>query len=144
MSRSGIRRAIFGLVLVGFAAPATGTVAGTTSWLCTGDQAVGFANKGGEWQIAQFRPSGKYVIKPLPDELVRYSPELKYGATEFGKAGPGYCRPHFLYPDVWDCGIITFSKSTLRFMHMFEGSYVHDPLETDTPVIEIGTCVALD
>jgi len=124
-------------------------VAAAQSWLCTGDQSVGFAKKGDAWQVAPFKPSAKYVVRPLPKEYHQYLSgpllELKYGAFEFGKAGPAYCRHDFLYKDTWVCGEgFYFNRTTLRFLHFFAGGYVHGLNNSDTPSIEIGTCTVLE
>jgi hypothetical protein len=118
------------------------------SWLCTADDAAGFSKNGGDWKITRFKPSMKFLVKPLPEELHQYLSgeelKLKYGAFEFGKGGPRYCRPHWLYEETWDCSGFYFNKTTLRFLNFFLGGYVHSLDNTDTPNFEIGTCTIFD
>lgn len=111
------------LVVILIIGSASDTMA-AQSWRCTGDQSVGFEKKGQAWQDAHLKPSAKYVVKPLPKEYYQYLSgpflELKYGAFEFGKAGPAYCARDYLYKETWRCGgNFLFNKDTLRFLRYF-------------------------
>lgn len=119
------------------------------SWLCTGDDATGFVARDGSWSVSRFKPDKKYIVRPLPEEFHKYLSErqmqLRYGAQEFGKAGPAYCEINRPWSKTWVCGgDFYFNSDTLRFMHFFFGGYVDGGKNTDTPNIEIGTCVKLD
>jgi hypothetical protein len=119
---------------------------------CKADLSTGyhFDEKTRAWSPTNFIPKGKYVIRKLSDEELKY-PSTPKGSTwgvfndEYKTAQFGCPEPATsVYLDGLRCGYggeFQFNAMPLRYQTYYVGGYVHGrDNNDDTPYIEIGRC----
>ena len=111
------------------------------SYICVVDQMTGFKASGDVWHLTNFKPDGKYVVRPAKGD------ELKQGNWVVSEIGEEYATANCA--DFNEYGWLTqcegfeefrFNRKTLRFLTAYLVGYVGEGAISDTPSIAIGKC----
>ena len=122
------------------------------NYLCIPDYSVGYIEKNGKWQPANFNIEGyKYILKKGEDSIWRWNEFGESIEEDFPKAnickkgfdGLGFINCKYLSDDIY------FNRDTLRFMVVYRYGYVvakgaiEKGWKSETPHMMIGTCSPL-
>jgi hypothetical protein len=119
---------------------------GTIGYLCVADKSVGFHQAAnGEWEAAEFKADGKYLIKKPREQFAKNSEDETnlWVVTPVGSDAPIYgCTSDFSDVGSLGCegfGYFLMNKKTLRFQAYYPIGYVVER-KGNTPNLAIGTC----
>ena len=155
--------------LISCSLPLLAIQAHAQSWICLEEMATGlYLNEStNKWEIANFRPTEKYLVAPIPEQINSDSPEvIPYGIKSFGEGYNKYsCKegfflntniseteqPDYMKIDILNCkgiGDFKFDRRSLRFLRTYPVGYIRkneDGTENgnDTPLVAVGTCAPL-
>jgi len=133
-----------------FAAQLVGAAQAEESYLCIGDNAVGFAQeKDGDWTRRGFRPTKHIVSKPSDDDM--QFRKYPFVVKEFGSTAViAWCEHGFSKSGFLSCiGSFQFimNKKRLKFAVYSAGAYVYPPRANSKKAgnvfVEIGKCSPL-
>lgn len=117
--------------------------ANAQTYLCVGDEAVGFNKNGNNWQGTIFKEDGKFTLKREGSRWRWAQMGEKYGSRcpilkdDKGKEAK-----------VLECNVnvierLYFDESRLRFILVTPGGYIYPGLDSDSAAMRIGKCSPL-
>ncbi len=132
------------IILILFILSPFSYAAAADKWLCVGDKSTGFSNDldKKQWQMTKF-PTSKWIISKSD------GPTKGYVAKEFGskdrsipcgKFGSNVLEIKNLLICDHEIMTLKFNRKTGRYLHFYKAGFVYSENDTDTPLVEIGTC----